>query len=270
MTTQLDDGRVQCDQCGRDFKNIGNHWSNGSTCDHPELPDVWEEALVGSLMGDGCVQGKSRKNQRLQVQWASKEQCQWLNDIFGWFTTGVSLHITAEENAKVKRESGFRPNAKAENYSDQYVVRTRSHPAVTKLTSWYSSGEKVWPKDLELTPTTLLLWFVGDGHYDDKNGQKRIRIGMSNERENKEKVENYFTEQDLPSPSRWHEYESKSGRWDCETAWNVKESKQLFDYMAQSPLYGPTPWGFEYKFPEEYDGTGKSMSDVAISPTPHQ
>ena len=40
----------------------------------------------------------------------------------GLFTTGVSLKKTAEELAKNNRESGFSPNAKAENYHDMYTV----------------------------------------------------------------------------------------------------------------------------------------------------
>lgn len=156
---------------------------------------------------------------------------------------------TAEEEATRKGGKvwdGFVVSSDPSDYSDCYFIITRKHPWITNnLTQWYGDDGKVWPKDLHLSPTVLLMWFVGDGNYVEKGGSKRIRIAMKNESDNTEKVYSYFDRVDLPRPS------SDDGG-EC-PAWKTDETLKLFNYMSNSPLMaGGPPRGFEYKFPDRY------------------
>lgn len=264
MAYETENG-VVCEQCGNEYSQVGNHWVQSKDCEYPELPDVWKELLVGLLMGDGAVNAKSGANQRITVSWASKEQCQWVDGVFGWFTTGVKLTATATESAQKMEDSGINGNdytADPNDFSDMYCVQTRSHPFITTLTDWYGEsgyGDKVWPDDLRMTPTTLLLLYISDGSYATNAARRCIQITLENERDNEAKVCRYFERVGLPRPY-W-----QNGGSSCDAIWTVAESKQLFEYMDQSPLMDDgVPDGFEYKFPTEYGGTGKTMSDVDL------
>jgi len=236
---------VTCPNCGNQYEQIGVHWSSGDVCYEPQLDDELFEILVGNLMGDGCID-KCDKNPNLLCVMVNKEYLEYLDETFGIFSTGVRLKSTAEDSAKANRERGFRPNASAENYSDVYSFRTRNLSQLKELADWYSSGEKVFPENLELTPTILKHWYVCDGHYSLKEESDRgnIVLAMNNERENKEKIENYFHGIDVEI-GRWREYDA-GDYIDCAAVFHADETEQIFEYMGE-----PLP-GFQYKWPADY------------------
>lgn len=270
MAYETEDGNVVCEQCGNEYTRVGTHWARSQSCDYPELTRLQKDILVGSLMGDGNIDKKNKKNQPMKVDWSSEDQCKWLDDNLGWMSTGVSLVETSEGACARMGGSdmkGYERSTDPDDWSDIYRVRTRSHPFITKMTTeWYGDSgyeKKCWPDDLVLSPTVLLLWYVGDGYYNNKQQNRDVRIFLSNEEGNEDKIDQYCQQAGIPEPSRWE----KSGSYGA--CWNVSESKSLFEYMDQSPLMddGP-PDGFAYKFPEEYGGTGKSMADVEPAETP--
>jgi len=234
-----------CPQCGNEYKEIGKHWSKSLSCEYPPLSDHQREITVGLLMGDGNL-NRCNKNPRLRVKMISPNYLEYLDSEFDIFGTGVRLRHTAEENAKRTRESGFSPDAEAENYSDVYEWLSRTHPALSEFESWYASGEKVWPTDIELTPTVLKHWYCGDGHWDNRTTNNRIQISMSNEVENTDKVERIFKNVGLPTPNNWKIAERPSGGKICEAHFTVEQSHELWEYMGK-----PLP-DFEYKWPERY------------------
>jgi len=235
---------VECAECGREYTNIGNHWYH-SPSHRPKLTEKQLEITTGLLMGDGCVEN-IEGNCRLTIHMISRNYLKHLDNIFDCLGTGVSLYKSASESAKGARESGFRPNANKENYSHLYEWRTRAHPKFNEFREWYSSGEKVWPEDIELTPTVLKHWYVGDGNYNNKKNHNNIRISMSNEIENTNKVSEYFSNIGLPKPSNYSISKRNSVTKNCNAVWTVEDSQKLFDYMGE-----PLP-DFEYKWPEEY------------------
>ena len=230
---------VECPECGEEYQKLGLHWYY-SPSHRPELTQKQLEITTGLLMGDGSI-SKQSKNCYLQLQMISPKYLEYLDNIFACLGTGVSLVETAYESAKNDRDGKFSPNIKEENYSDVYGWGTRSHPKFNEFCGWYSSGEKVWPENIELTPTVLKHWYVGDGHYDDSYGQNYIDIAMFNEVENTEKVSQYFIKSGLPKPSSY--YKQKNS---CKARWTVEDSYKLWDYMGE-----PLP-DFEYKWPKEY------------------
>lgn len=228
----------KCPECGESFKALGIHWRKGG-CNHPPFTKEQDEIITGLVMGDGCI-NLTTKTPRLQINMTSKEYLIHLDDIFGILSTGVTLHQTAKERANQNNESGFHPDADEKNYKDAYWLQTRSHPGLSKFADWYESGKKVWPDDIELSPTVLKHWFVGDGSWHNTSGQNYIRIAMSNEKENVEKVSQYFTDCGLPQPNF-----QTNGEY-CAASFTVSESVELWEYMGE-----PLP-GFEYKWPDRY------------------
>jgi hypothetical protein len=235
--------KTACPECGNEYKKLGTHWSMGS-CSPPELTERQKEIVVGLLMGDGYLK-RSNKNPYVRVKMISPNYLKYLDGVFGSLSTGVQLHKSAAELAKRNRDSGFRPNAKKENYSEQYIWKTRSLPELHEF-NWYKTGKKVWPEWIPMTATVLKHWYVGDGHFSNKNGHKNISIGMSNEVENTDKIDSYFERMNLPTPSNYNIQKRKNGRKDCSAYFTRSASEELWEYMGE-----PLP-DFEYKWPEEY------------------
>jgi hypothetical protein len=234
-----------CNQCGNEYKQIGNHWVHNPSCNHKEFTKHQREIITGVLMGDGCII-QQRKNPRLQVKMISPNYLQYLANQFTILGSDVKLVETAAESAENARKTGFRPNAKKENYSSKYVWSSINHPELQEFNDWYGSGEKVWPKDIKLTPTVLKHWYCGDGCWDNSGTHDNIVISMSNEINETEKVSQIFKNSGLPSPSNYNIYERKDGSKKCQAQFTVDQSKELWEYMGE-----PLP-DFEYKWPQGY------------------
>lgn len=234
-----------CDECGEKYERVGGHWRYNP--DHrPELTLTHCEVVTGLLMGDGYLE-RNGHTARLKVEMTSPNYLEYLDDLFGVLGTGVKLKETGEEKAKRNRESGHRPNACGEDYSDIYSWRTRAHPDLLDF-DWYTSdgGDKVWPQNIDLTPRVLKHWYCGDGYWDNSSTCNRISIAMSNEVENTEKVSQMFENANLPKPINYNIREREWGGVGCEAQFSVDGSAELFAYMGES-----LP-DFEYKFPDQY------------------
>jgi len=234
--------KTACPECGNEYEALGMHWSRGS-CSAPELTERQKEIVVGLLMGDGSL-NRSDKNPRVIVGMISPNYLEYLDETFGCLSTGVQLKKTAAESAKDCRDRGFRPNAKEENYSDVYIWRTRSLPELHDF-NWYKTGKKVWPEWIPMTPTVLKHWYVGDGSFNNKNGNHYIQIAMAKEIENTDKVDNYFKRMNLPTPSNYNIRKRKDGGKKCDAVFTQSASEELFEYMGE-----PLP-DFEYKWPSD-------------------
>lgn len=232
-----------CPDCGRTFKAFSQHWRQ-SDCEYPSLSEKQKEILKGIVMGDGYVDCR-HDNPYVKCKMITEEYLEYIDKQFGILSNGVDFVATAEEQAKQNRKSGNRPNAKTENYSDVYEWRSRSLPELGMFDSWYSSGEKVWPEDIELTPTVLKHWYVGDGHWYDNARNKMIQIGLSKEVDNRKKIESMFSRGPGIEIDNWKVTERKEGWTDCTVEFYGESSERLFDYMGEA-----LP-GFEYKWPEK-------------------
>jgi hypothetical protein len=237
-------GKV-CHQCGKEYEKIGNHWVQSSSCNHKKLTEKEHQIITGTLMGDGTIYRES-KNPYLQVVMISPNYLNCVANKFGILGGEVTLKETAAKSAQKAKESGFDLNAKEENYSDTYEWRSVCHPELHEFANWYASGEKVWPEDIQLTPTVLKHWYCGDGYWGNTSGKNRISIGMSNEVDKTEKVDKMFERANIPSPNTYNITNTKNGSKSCDALFTVSQSKELWEYMGE-----PLP-DFEYKWPEEY------------------
>jgi len=229
-----------CQQCGNKYQIIGTHWSMNSSCNHPSFTDHQKEIITGLLMGDGNI-CTVNKNPYIRAEMISPNYLEYISDQFGVLGGDVSLKMTAAESAKRNRDSRFDPNAKEQNYSDKYQWQSMSHPELQEFADWYSSGKKVWPAEIELTPTVLKHWYCGDGHWDNSGSRNSIQIAMANEVNNANKVDQMFRNVGLPAPSNYNISENN-----CNAQFTVEQSKELWEYMGE-----PLP-DFEYKWPQQY------------------
>lgn len=235
-----------CNQCGNEYKRIATHWSGPKSCNHPSLSQEQLEIITGLLMGDGWVETRKNRNPVLKSEMISKKYLQYVDRKLGVFGNGVKLDRTAEESARDCRNRNFSPGAKKENYSDIYFWSSMNHPELQDFADWYSTGEKVWPEDIELTQTTLKHWYCGDGCWNNGSESNSITISMSNEADNIEKVNKIFEESNLSPPSNYNIHTLKDGSVKCAAQFTRSQSEKLWEYMGE-----PLP-DFEYKWPEKY------------------
>lgn len=225
---------TECPTCGEEFQRLGTHW-NYNESHRPAFTEEQHEILTGLLMGDGTIYKKSPDHTpNFRVSLIVPEYLQWLDQTLGCLSTGVRLKSTAEQSCG---SCNLSDNEDASDYSDVYRVATRSHPELERYQDWYSTGEKVFPKDIRLTPTILTHWYISDGNWRDN----RIRIGMSNEINHRDRIEQLFEMIDLPV-SRWDISERNDSSMRCCAVFNKATAEQMFEYMNDAPA------GFEYKF----------------------
>jgi hypothetical protein len=176
----------------------------------------------------------------------SDNYLEYIDKKFGILGKGVRLERSAEESAEDAINRGFSTEACADDYSDTHRWRSMCHPDLQEFADWYSTGNKVWPDDIQLTPTVLKHWYCGDGYRDKSIPQNRIQIAMANEAEHTDKIDAMFETVELPSPSSYTICERKDGTMRCNAVFTIDQSKELWSYMGD-----PLP-DFEYKWPEKY------------------
>jgi len=233
-----------CTQCGGEYDVVALHWSQSSDCSHPLLSDYQREIITGILMGDGSIINEGNRNPHLKCDMVTKKYLEYVDKEFGMFGKGVSSGITEEKRSE--KESTEKNIKTKKNYGDVYRWRSMSHPELQEFVDWYSTGEKVWPETIELTPTTLKHWYCGDGCWNNYGSNNYIKISMSNEVENTNKVDQLFENVGLPSPSNYNISENH-----CDAEFTVNQSHKLWQYMGE-----PLP-GFEYKWPDRFIGSGE-------------
>lgn len=224
--------KVLCPTCDNEFVRIAQHWNHGDNCNPTPMSEYQMELLTGILMGDGSMVDED-KNSRLQVSMITKPFLEWLDRELGIYSTGVRQKITAAESAEQNRNSGFSPNAKAENYHDVYKLTTRTLSQLNELAGWYKTGNKVFPSALTLTPTILKMWYVCDGTLEQREDCKNIiKIGCKHEIEHEQYFKRLF--EDIGFDCRFH--------YSQYIAFSNADTKDLLKYM------GNPPPGFEYKW----------------------
>lgn len=203
-----------CRCCGEAFSSIGLHWYHNPE-HRPSLTDKQMDVAKGVLMGDGCIH-RSGDSPYLNCSVVERRYLEYLSDIFD----NVSGPISREHRAT----------------NDIYRWRTKTHPQFAELENWYSTGRKQFPEGLSINPTILKNWYCCDGCYN----RGAIEIGISNEVDNRNKIERYF-ESTPASISNW---DVSSGS--AKIAFTREDTTKLFQYMGK-----PLP-GFSYKWPSEF------------------
>lgn len=130
---------------------------------HFDITNEFREWIDGELLGDGCLNSRSKYSARVKY---SSKYLEYIDYI------AESLkHFGIEQSGYIRKRE---PNPGA--YSYHYT--SKSYNELKDFhTRWYPNGKKIVPKDLKLTPVTLRQWYVGDGSlFANQNGIKSIRL----------------------------------------------------------------------------------------------
>lgn len=200
-----------CKQCGNDYDRIGHHWSQSKSCSIPQFTDRQHEVIVGSLMGDGALDSQNGRDPRVTIAVQKRRYIEYLQDI---------LQPLCGEIYKS---------------NNLWWISTRNHGGLEKYASWYDSGNKLWPSDLQITPTILRHLYAQDGSTQHR-ASPIARVCTRNEQENREKVSEIIKTSGLPAPT-WDEHQFR-----C----SVEDSQDVFKFMEHGVA------GYEHKWPEEY------------------
>ncbi len=113
------------------------------------LTRLQKSIIIGSILGDAYLRIlPGRKNAFLEINHSIKAR-----EYVDW---KYSLLKNIVLSPPKERESN--------KWKKAYRFFTRQHPELTKiLNSFYKNKRKIIPKDLELDPIILAVWFMDDG-----------------------------------------------------------------------------------------------------------
>jgi len=196
-----------CEECGKEFKSIGNHWQ-WNPSHRPSITDKNFEILKGIVMGDGCVRSRDSDRPRITINnFVTKEYLEYL--------TRIMPHIWG--NITKCSDHGYR-------------LSSKNHPKFSFFSSWYNGSQKVWP-EMYISKNCLKNLYVTDGNIDRHRKSPVIRISAANQSDSYENFINSFSNIDIPKPS----YSEPNFYW------SVDDTERFFEYIGD-----PIP-GFEYK-----------------------
>lgn len=206
---------------------------------HIELTDKLRDILTGLVLGDGTL--GSTKGVYYQQDDSYKEYILWLSELL----SNHGLKQAGEINMRMgeKKDGG---KWVAYHYCSKY------YRELIPLKKWlYPNNTKSIPKDLEISPSIMLFWFVGDGSYYYENSGDRWVCRIVSSTFKKEKLELVLEQlQDIGITST---VLSHSNRHKClKLRIGIPSHDDFFEYILSSG-YG-IPDGYEYKFPKEFGG----------------
>lgn len=188
---------------------------------HVELTDQLRRLLDGLLAGDGCLYPENKAAYYLHGD-SYKAFVDWLEDVLDSHGVETISRWTTEG------DTGW----------EAYHLRTRAYRELLGVEGrWYADRKKRLPPDFELSPTTLLMWYIGDGSYIPQRwGENNVILYSDTFVDEKERVEGLLADEVGVNAT----YMQKG------VYIPANDHERFFNYMAQSPLDPP---GYEDKFP---------------------
>lgn len=221
-----------CYNCKKQYKSLETHWGR-SDCDPEPLSDVQKSVVDGLVLGDGCITGRNR----LLVVNTNKKYLEYLNQVLGKWSSGVSFRNSEDDQAKMSAQSGFDESAEERTYSDVYYLRSLKHDYFDHLRDkWYGSGDKSVPNDISLSSISAKHWYVCDGtlrHRDNEHRQESVEIASTFDLD--------AIEKDLHGNGFNPHISTEYGR----VEFGVDDTKDFFDWIG-APIEG-----FKYKWPQD-------------------
>ena len=130
------------------------------------LTSMQKEVLYGALLGDGSiVKHKSAVNAVFAYISKSKQHVEFVSNYFNEYLSGEKIKdFSILDGRTNKIYSGSK-------------IRTYSNKAFTEeYEKWYKNGIKTIPPDLQLTPLTCLIWYIGDGCISHSKNTQYIKL----------------------------------------------------------------------------------------------
>ena len=153
--------RITCSkECSLKYRQEQKIFPGATSNESVVLTEYLRDAVYGELLGDGCLRGK-------------KNQSKGANALFSYCTSNLEyatylrkilLNFDPAEITHSLSAGGF-DGYDGNPRFDVYHFHTPTNPTLTKIYNKFypNSGEKIVPEDIELTPTTCLHWYIGDG-----------------------------------------------------------------------------------------------------------
>lgn len=130
------------------------------------LTKIQQEVLYGALLGDGCLQiSKKGKNASFNYLSRSKQHVKYVMDFFKNFWIGKEIKDSCVFDKRTSKEyfhSSLRTYTNI-TFTEEYF-------------KWYKNNKKHIPKDLKLTPTICLIWYIGDGGICHTKRSEHIKL----------------------------------------------------------------------------------------------
>ncbi|KXA92680.1 hypothetical protein AKJ65_07185 [candidate division MSBL1 archaeon SCGC-AAA259E19] len=187
---------------------------------HLNLSDRGIEFVEGNLLGDGSLFRHGNISSRYAHSEKNKEFLKWLSHKLKGFG--------------IEQTGRLRKNDSESAYGTTYQYWSKSYVDLSELRErWYPLGKKSIPQNLEISPTRLFNWYLGDGTLFSNNS---CRIASARPASKLEIVKNQFLDIGIT----------------CSIGCNgiyvwVGSSEDFFEYILQSDLNPPC---YSYKFPD--------------------
>lgn len=197
-----------------------------------------DEIFQGLLMGDACIETGGKGHLALSL--ANEEFLNWLDGELGSLSNGVSIHMKPKNVNKRRSENEIKTRKTI------YRLRTPNRDRFKNMRDrWYQDGKKVFPEDLNLTPTKAKYWYICDG--------STRCICSENESHRPEYLLSLF--EPTPITPKWTE--SGGSR----VYFEGDEYYKFLDWIGES-----TP-GFEYKWERRPHNNPKRLAKLSNSMT---
>lgn len=120
------------------------------------LTQLQKSVIIGSILGDGYIRIiPGRKDAFLEINHSIKAK-----EYVDWKYSALKNICISPPKERSSGKEGRRA----------YRFFTRQHPEITKLMNkFYKNGRKTIPRDLELNPIILAVWFMDDGSKSRKH-----------------------------------------------------------------------------------------------------
>jgi len=203
-----------------------------------KISKVLLEILNGCLLGDGWLEKDYTTRFAIEQSYAHRDWVYWLSDLFkaqGIEVGKASLREKISFGKKIVLCS-----LKTHSYKEFNFLREK----------WYPDGVKIVPRDINLTPRTVLHWHLGDGCFThpEKVSSAQGRVYFSTQGFSEEDRDIL---QDKLSGIGIATYLAKQGQ--NGTVVYIKESQvlDLFQYLGSCPK--PVSSLFGYKWPDNFN-----------------
>lgn len=116
---------------------------------HCNLSKEGIEWINGELLGDGCLQSRSKYSAQFTYTSKHLKYCEYVKNTLEFF--GI---LGGKINKRYHKNLG----------NITYHYRSLCYPELLVIRKkWYPKGKKIVPKNIELTPLICRQWYIGDG-----------------------------------------------------------------------------------------------------------
>lgn len=139
------------------------HYSPFGANSEITITDITEQIIIGSLLGDGHISKNKNKekNSALHIKHSIKQRAYLRYKVF----------LLGKENITGKSTISYKID-KRNNKKYGYInFSSCNNTCFNKYrNNWYINGKKIIPKEVNITPISLAIWFMDDGTIAGKTG----------------------------------------------------------------------------------------------------